>query len=455
MTNGGWDDDDRAVRSSVLAAVLPLLVGLVPGCRCSKDGDGANVAPAGSTPETSAASAPKGKASASAAVFSAPIAAARVDGTEDVVVAGLDVAASAIRVQRIDAKNAVVTDRIALAGARWSSNVDLKLFAIEGGFAVTFHGLVDGKFTRKLVLLDKELVAKGEPSDVSAVACATREAIWFSDGKRVRSRAHSTPESADVALRGEGEVALVCGAHHAFAVVDEDDGASVVDLSAGGGKAHSVALLREKDFGEDDQRERGEFVVGDELGLVRLANSGAVAYRETKGGAAGPLGRAKTVIPRDDDVVAIDASSKAIVVVFTQDVSESCPKDRGVAPPSTRISALRIDRETREESTVELSAGVCGREVGPFFTGSLGEGISVAWVERASVVGTPRAPIASLAHAFVPPAGAVRPAARIDQPADALVDAGCDGKRCYAAALARNDGADAMVPGFARILHYP
>jgi hypothetical protein len=121
---------------------------------------------------------------------------------------------------------------------------------------------------------------------------------------------------------------------------------------------------------------------------------------------------------------------------------------------STRVKALRIDRTTFEESTVELSAGACGREVGPFFTGTLGDAVSVAWVERVPVAGQPKAPVAGLAHRTVPASGPPGDLARVDQPADALVDAGCDGTRCYAVALARHTGMDAMVPGLARVLRY-
>ena len=43
-------------------------------------------------------------------------------------------------------------------------------------------------------------------------------------------------------------------------------------------------LLEEKQFGEDDQAERSEFAVGDDIGVVRLSVSGAIAIREVKSG---------------------------------------------------------------------------------------------------------------------------------------------------------------------------
>ncbi len=88
---------------------------------------------------------------------------------------------------------------------------------------------------------------------------------------------------------------------------------------------------------------------------MRLAASGAIAMREVKNGIAGPLRKLKTTIPRDDDVVAVDASPRSVVVVFTRDVGESCPGAAGITIPSTRVKALRIDRTTFDESIVDLS----------------------------------------------------------------------------------------------------
>ncbi len=289
-------------------------------------------------------------------------------------------------------------------------------------------------------------------------SCATRDALWYTDGKRIHAHPW-TGASSRIELPGEKEGAvLVCGAHRAFGLVDDDDGTSLLMWGGADGGAPGVAatkLLKESDYGEDDQRERPEYTVGDDIGVVRLSVAGALSLREVRSGVVGPLRKLKTIIPRDDDVVAVDASPRAVVIVFTEDVGDACPKGDGGAPTaSTRVKALRIDRTTLEESTLELSTGMCGREVGPFFTGVIADTVSVAWVERLSIVGMSRAPIAGLAHRTVPASGAAGELARIEQAADALVDAGCDGARCYAVALARRTGMDAMVPGLARVLRY-
>jgi hypothetical protein len=117
-----------------------------------------------------------------------------------------------------------------------------------------------------------------------------------------------------------------------------------------------------------------------------------------------------------------------------------------------KVAAVRVDRQTFDESVVELSPGRCGHEVGPFFTSALGDGVSVAWTERAGGAGRARAPIVALAHALVAPSG-TPVLARIEQSAEALVDATCDAAGCFAAALVRREGAPA-APGLAKVLRY-
>jgi hypothetical protein len=438
-------------------------------CTCSKGGDSA-AADASASDDATASSEPRAPVAVGSGGLSAPIAGARGE-QGDVVVAGLDVAASAIRVQRISAKDEIVADRTVFDGAKWSSESELKMVPAAGGVAITWRGLRGGKLVRQLLVLGPDLAPKGDPTEVAAASCATRDALWYTDGKRVHARPWVGPTTRSE-LPKDKDAALVCGAHRAFALLDEDDGTSIVilgndarDGGAGdggtrdGGAAHAAPtqLLKEAEFGDDDQRERSDYTVGDDVGVVRLGVSGAVTLREVKAGAPGPSHKLKTTIPRDDDVVAVDASPRAVVIVFTEDVGDACPNanDAGsTGAASTRVKALRIDRTTFEESIVELSPGMCGREVGPFFTGALGDTVSVAWVERVPVAGKARAPVAGLAHRVVPAAGPPGELARSDQPADALVDAGCDGARCYAVALARREGMDAMVPGLARVIRY-
>jgi hypothetical protein len=314
---------------------------------------------------------------------------------------------------------------------------------------------------RQLLILGADLAPIGSVHDVSAASCATRDALWFTDGRRVHTRPW-TGRPARFDLPKDKDAILVCGVHRAFALLDEDDGTSLLTFggaslaSGDGGVSRPMQLLTESDFGEDDQRERPEYTVGDDVGVVRLGVSGAISLREVRDGTPGSLHKLRTVIPRDDDVVALDATPRVVVIVFSEDVSDACAKDGGTTATvgSTRVKALRVDRTTFDESIVELSPGMCAREVGPFFTGAQGDSVSVAWVERVPLAGKSRAPIAALAHSLVPPSGPAPALLRVEQAADALVDAACDGTRCYAVALARRAGMDAMVPGLAKVTRY-
>jgi hypothetical protein len=441
-------------RRAVARLVVVLVAGVAAsatGCRCGRgaDGDGANPASSGEPPIVETAPASEG--GANGGFFSAPIAAAHTNGG-DVLVAALDVPAKAIHLVRIGSSDEIRAHGTAFDDVKWSSEADLKVIASSGGGgAVTWRGLRAGKLGRALVTVAPDLTRKGAPVDVSGPSCATRDALWFTDGRRAHAKSWAGA-SVDVDLPKDKEASLLCGFTRAWAFLDEDEGTSFLTLGAvdAGTRAPTVTLIRESDFGDDEQRERSEYAIGDDVGVVRLGASGALAYREVKDGVVGPLKKAHTKIPHDDDVVAVDASPKALVIVFTQDASSSCPDGQA----STKVSAVRIDRGSGEESSVDLSTGMCSREVGPFFTGPVGDGVSVAWVERLPTAGKAKAPIVALAHAFVPANGGAQAVKRIEVAADALVDAGCDAERCYAAALERKAGTDGMAPGPIRVLRY-
>jgi len=471
-----------SARAGIVLAAFGFALGAAgPACTCSKGAAPGSDAWDGAAGEASDEGGAADAAAADGGVggISAPIAAARTESGHVVVVA-LDVAAKALRVQKFDANDAIVAERTVLEGIAWSGDAELKVAPAGAGVAVVWRGQRGGKLVRHLVVLGADLAPRGEPMDIAASSCATHEAMWSTDGTHVRARPW-TGRAVYGTLPKDKDAVLACGVRRAFAVLDEETGTAAVGLGADSGAgAHDagaarasttgprdagsegglqisapVAMLTEAEFGEDEQRERAEYTVGDDLGVVRLATSGAVAVRELTGAGAGPLRKLKTVIPKDDDVVAVDASSRALAIVFTEDVGEACSGDGGAAMSSSKVMVLRIDRTTWEESTHELSPGMCGREVGPFFTSAVGDAVSVAWVERVPVIGKTHAPIAGLVHRRIPATGPLTaPLGRIDQAADALVDAGCDAERCYAVALARKPGADVMVPGFARVLRY-
>jgi hypothetical protein len=447
-----WSSMDA--KTKALGAVATIAACAYLLWRCSTTHEAAR------TDETASPTASAGqvepKTSEAAGGWSAPLAASHVG--DDVVVAALDVAAKTVRVQRFGPRDDVIAEGIALDDVSWSTDAELKVVAAPEGVGVTWRGLRSGNLVRQLVILGPDLKRRGAVTDVGAASCATGDALWFSDGARVLARPWKGAE-ARLDLPKDKDASLLCGRHEAFALIEEEETTSLLRL--GGEAGSAVTVMRERDFGEDDQRELAPYTVGDDVGFVRLGMSGALALREVTGGTLGPLRKLKTALPKDDDVVAVDASPRVAVIVYTEDVSEKqaqTPEQDPTLPPDalavcTKVVALRVDRQTFEESTVELSLGRCGYEVGPFFTGVVGEAVEVSWAERSAAASGARSLIVGIAHVLVAPAGTPQ-LSRIEQPSDALADAGCDASGCRLAALIRREGGDAMSPNVVKILRY-
>jgi len=214
-------------------------------------------------------------------------------------------------------------------------------------------------------------------------------------------------------------------------------------------------LIGGADFGGDEERGHDEFTVGDDLGIVRFGSDGALALREVKGDVVGPWRKLATNIG-EDDAVAVDGDDDAVVVVTTREVPDACV-DGGPAPQS--VHAVRVNRASRAETRHELAPAECGKELGPFWTGSLGARLVIAWSERVPRQGATSAPIAGLTfRTFL--GATLSPIGRVPLPSDALVFAGCDDSgrlsaRCYAVALARAPGTTDMLPEVAQLIAYP
>ena len=363
-------------------------------------------------------------------------------GNGDVVVAAVD--GQAGRVQRINGTESIVANKLVLRDVVPSPDAEMKVFAQPEGIYVLWRGLHEGKLGRFLVALDPDLKVRTATSVSSSVLCGTRTDLWMLDGERVTAHPYAAGATRSVALPKDRDASLLCSTSAAYAVLDADERTEVMALEDKGA-VKPTTVLKDSEFGEDEQRELSEFTTADGPGFVRLAASGAIALREVNAGKAGTLHRLKTAIGRDDDVVAADASGRIAVIVYTEDLAEdggdrACP----------RVMALRVDRQSFEETTLELSAGRCGFEVGPFFTSAVGDAVSVAWPERTGGTGQPRAPVVSLATSLVA-AGPAPALARIDQAAEAMVDATCDANACYAVALTH---ASEGAPGVAKVVRY-
>ena len=447
------------LRGIAALSLLPLVA--AGGCTCGSKTSvvpdaAATAAAASATPVTAPSiAASAGAPPLDASVFSAPIAAARVAHVD--VVAGLVAAESVVRVLgMVDGKPAWSAD--ALRGVSWSPDAELHLQPADGGVALMWRGMRDGKAGRTLVVLGPRGEPRSQPADVGSAFCATAEGVAWLDPRttgpsRVLARRWADADAREVvSVSPERDASLVCGDHSVVVLGDGDDDLTEASFVPGDAAPQPPRVaLRDADFGDDEEREHDAFTVGDDLGVVRVASSGAVAVRDVpRGGAPSPWRRLKNALGPDDDVVAVDGDADSTLVLFTREADESCP---GVGSTAESVRALRVDRKTGTESVLELAPADCDRSPGPFWIAPSPGAPTIAWVERATKLPPKAAPVVGAAVRTLKTAGVV--ARRIDLQADALVDGGCDERGCSMAALLRPAGGDGMQPEAIGLLAYP
>jgi len=445
-----------------MAAPLPFLVaGLMSGCTCGAKRPSASEG--GASRATASASAVPlehdggggGAALSTLAVFSAPIAAARVGGED--VVAGLVAAERVVRVVALSGgRVAWTTD--AFRGVGWTPDADLRVQPADDGVVLVWRGAVGGKSGRTAVVLGPRGEARGEPFSIGTAWCATTGALaWIEPQRggpaRVLARRWADAQATPVAtVPADRDPGLACGDRALTVLGDGDDDVTATRLTPGEvGKPSEAVILRQADFGGDEDREHHVYSVGDDLGLVRLSASGAVAWREVRSaGTPTPWRRLEHAIPADDDVVAVDGDAAETLIVTTHEADDDCPD---VAATAASVRALRIDRTTSAESVFDLAPADCDRSPGPFWIAAVpGAGATVAWVERRAKLPPRAAPIDAVVFRVLRPDGAR--AGRVDVIADAVADGGCDARGCMLAALVRPPGGDGMQPAPIRVLGY-
>jgi hypothetical protein len=388
-----------------------------------------------------------------AALFSAPIGAAR-SGNVDVV-AGLVAADGTVRLVGL-AESGPSWSADALHGVAWAPDAELRVQAAAGGFTVFWRGLRDRKATRTLVLVGPRGELRGPPIEIGASFCATADGVaWVgahaAGASRVVARRWSESASREVVTVPRGrDASLVCGDHKVIVLAEGEDDISASTFVPGDATAQPpIVVSRDSDF-RDDEREHDAYSIGDDLGLVRVAASGAVAVRELSEGHLAPWRRLEHTLSSDEDIVAVDGDPASTLIVATRDSEDACP-DSGSTSESVR--AIRIDRRTGQESLVDVAPPDCERMRGPFWIGQATGGAVVAWVERRTEAAPKSAAISGMAFRVLTDGG-VR-TGRIEQPADAFVNAGCDEHRCAAVALVREPGTDGMRPAPIRVFAYP
>jgi hypothetical protein len=433
------------------APMLPLVALLAPlaGCPCNaKRPPLADAGPDAAPLAVRTVSAP------SEAAFSAPIA-ATMAGHEQVV-AGLVASDQRIRVRGMRGRDTLWCTDV-LQGAAWAPDVDLRLLPGPAGVAVVWGGPA-ASGARTLVVLGLRGDVVGEPISIGAAVCASADGVAWVDPRRsgpvrIRARAWGGAEVRDGgSLPADRDAALVCGDHAVFVLGDGDDDLTVSAFVPGEGvMSPGRVAMRDADFGDDDEREHDAYTLGDTLGLVRVAASGAIAMREVpRSGSPTAWRTLKQRLSPDDDVVAVDGDATTTLVLFTHDVEDACP---GPGSSAEAIRALRIDRASGAESLVDLAPPSCDVSPGPFWIAQVRGGQVAAWVERSGKVAPNAPPIRRLAARTVRPDGVLVAGADLD--ADALVDGGCDDAGCFAAALVRPPGGDGTRPEAIAVVGYP
>jgi hypothetical protein len=439
------------MRRALLALVLPLA-----GCTCSKP------VPEETRPAASASASPAPTASAAAetnvvltqsdARFSAPIGAARLPGGA-VAVAGLVVERKSIGLLRMKLDGAVELGVQAIRDVAWTADAELKVFAVGDGVAVVWRGAHASKSSRWLAFVDKDGTVKGDPLEIGASPCATTNAVaWFerrTDAEaHIRGRVWGEANAKQLGIVPKGrEPSLACADKRVFAF---GDGERDVLLLAAPFDAPPTAmtLVEDQDFGEDETRGHEAFTAGDDLTVLRVGDSGALAMRDVRGTSAEAWTKIKHKVGSDDDIVAVDGDANAATIVYTRGESSKC---RGEDDASS-LHALRIDRKTKKETVTRIAAFECGKHRGPYWIAPLRGGHAVAWADREKKRDATSPPISGLGFRVLDGEGAASHAA---QPADALVDAGCDATACHAVALVREPGSDGMKPERVRLVRFP
>jgi len=427
-----------------------LALAALVGCTCKKS--------SGTDPVGSAA--PSASVSAEAPVptvrimgpfrHSLPIA-ATVTRDGAVVAGALAVKDKTVDVLRFDKGEPRVS--AAMTMAAWKSDAELRFFGHDGAAAVlVFRGELDGHTGRFAQWLDAPVARK--PTTIGAGACLAGPALYWVDAQgHVRSQASEgdgktlRPPAVD-----DPQWSVVCGAVDTWLAADGDEGLAVMKIT--GAKAHGrlEPAFAASDLDPDNTREVHALVDGDHVAFVGLGSAGKLLWRPKRDAASRTL---RSSLGDGDDVVALDARSGQLLVVFTREASAE-----GVEQDTCQeVRAVVASKEG--DGMVQLAAGGCGRARGPFFVSALGpERRMVSWIEHRSNKGLGLPSVAGLGYAVVGPdvgldAGLV-PSRFLPFEADGLVDAGCFGGRCAAVGLVRPPGAtDDSQAGAVEVRWYP
>jgi hypothetical protein len=116
------------------------------------------------------------------------------------------------------------------------------------------------------------------------------------------------------------------------------------------------------------------------------------------------------------------------------------------------VKVVVADRVAGTDTRLDLAPPSCDRSPGPFWIAPAPGGSVIAWVERSAKLDA-AAPVLGVALRRL--AGGTVRASEIEVTADAVVDAGCDERACFVAALLRQADTDGSLPAPIRLIPYP
>jgi len=386
-------------------------------------------------------------------LFARPVAAVH-STSGGTFVAGLAPARAVVVASMIGADGASLWTRDVFQGVSASGNPTLTVLPTSTGALVVWRGPANGKEATLAAGISLKGDLEGEPVAVSSAACTTREQlIWVERGTQgasnVRTRRFGEPASILALGVPEGrDLGLVCAEHRGFGLAEgvNDVVLHVVGATA---KRAPVPVIQEATFGGDEERAHETYTFGEVLGIVRLGLSGNVAVREVSPDGVSPWRRLRSKLMESDDIAAVDADGRIGVLAFTRE-----PVTSDAATMGNAVRAVTWERAGTQEVTREVAPADASHDRGPFWSGAVAGGVAIAWVERTTGDRTGRGSISALSYATLAADG-VGDLRHVPLVADDMVDASCDGIRCYAVALVRSVEEETGTAEMATVIAYP
>lgn len=389
-----------------------------------------------------------------ASIYSLPIAAAHDPSVARSYVAGLRAAEKTITLTLVDERGTETFRTDVLTGVGWSSDAELRVYAAAHGAWVVFRGLVDGGRMQRAVFVNDDGKLAAAAPEVAPAHCAVGDVLSVVQGGAL---AMITPDGGARRMRladPSADFSLMCDDGRVLLMSESEDGVFVESPEDGG--IHRFAAFN----AESEGRTTALYSHGENTGIVRIAGTQATLRELWDGG----LSRARTrklSVDEDDDIVVVDAVGTGPLLVITHESEGACDGGIALAPRVSAAVVLRTSppadagldagAEGGVPALTELAPPVCGRERGPFWSGAAGADVVVAWGERVRQTGKSVAPVAGVGFARIRADGTVADRGVIDVSADGVVDASCDAKDCYAAALVRPPGVDDRNPESVRV----